>query len=91
MKSRIMQLILIISVCVLFTMTAPLAAKKLLVVATLPDYAWAAREIGGEYIEVQGTAEESTFSEDELAGMLKMANLGIKRLIKEQKKVLRWT
>jgi ribonuclease PH len=44
----------------------------------------------GEYIEVQGTAEESTFSGEELASMLKMAGAGIKRLIKEQKKTLRW-
>lgn len=44
----------------------------------------------GQYIEIQGTAEGNVFSEDELAGMLKAAKLGIKRLIKEQKKVLRW-
>ena len=44
----------------------------------------------GRYIEVQGTAEGGTFDSDELARMLKTAGLGIRRLIKEQKKALKW-
>lgn len=44
----------------------------------------------GQYIEVQGTAEGAVFGEDELEGMLRAAKRGIRRLIKEQKKVLRW-
>ncbi len=44
----------------------------------------------GEYVEVQGTAENGFFSDEDLARMLKSAGLGIKRLIREQKKVLRW-
>lgn len=44
----------------------------------------------GQYIEIQGTAEGGVFGEDDLARMLKAAKLGVKRLIREQKKVLRW-
>jgi ABC-type Zn uptake system ZnuABC Zn-binding protein ZnuA len=40
----------------LFALTASQAAEKLVVVATLPDYAWAAREIGGEHVEVHSIA-----------------------------------
>jgi len=44
----------------------------------------------GRYIEVQGTAEQETFGPDELARMLKTAGAGIRRLIKEQKRALKW-
>ena len=44
----------------------------------------------GEYIEVQGTAEGAAFGEEALARMLKTGARGIKRVIKEQKKALRW-
>ncbi len=44
----------------------------------------------GEFIEVQGTAEGNTFSRDQLDGMLKSAGSGIKKIIKAQKKGLKW-
>jgi ribonuclease PH len=44
----------------------------------------------GRYIEVQGTAEQETFGPEELARMLKTAGAGIRRLIKEQKRALKW-
>jgi ribonuclease PH len=44
----------------------------------------------GQYIELQGTAEQNPFGEKELERMLESARLGINRLIKEQKRVLRW-
>ncbi len=42
----------------------------------------------GEYIELQGTAEKQTFSEDELAQMLAQAKKGISELTRIQKQVL---
>ena len=42
----------------------------------------------GEFIEVQGTGEEATFSEEELAKLLKLAKAGIAELTAVQKKVL---
>ena len=44
----------------------------------------------GKYIEVQGTAEGAVFDRDELDAMLKTARAGIGRIIKLQKKGLRW-
>jgi ribonuclease PH len=44
----------------------------------------------GQYIEIQGTAEGGSFGEEELSLMLKNAKRCIKKLVKEQKKVLRW-
>ncbi len=41
-----------------------------------------------EIIEIQGTAEESTFSREEMNGLLDLAEKGIQELIDEQKKVL---
>lgn len=43
---------------------------------------------GGRFIEVQGTGEEATFSEKELADLLRSAKIGIKRLTALQKKSL---
>jgi ribonuclease PH len=43
-----------------------------------------------EYIEVQGTAEGETFSEEQLGRMLSAARSGIRKLIGLQKKGLRW-
>lgn len=43
---------------------------------------------GGRFIEVQGTGEEATFSEKELADLLRSAKSGIKRLTGLQKKSL---
>jgi ribonuclease PH len=43
---------------------------------------------GGEYVEVQGTGEEQTFTETQLEGMLKLAGKGIRELIALQKRTL---
>lgn len=43
---------------------------------------------GGEFIEVQGTGEKTTFSEAELASMLGLAKRGIAELVAAQKGVL---
>ena len=43
----------------------------------------------GEYIELQGTAEKQTFSEDELAQMLAQAKKGISELTRIQKRGIR--
>lgn len=43
---------------------------------------------GGRFVEVQGTGEEATFSEDELAALLKLATGGIRQLRDVQKKAL---
>ncbi len=42
----------------------------------------------GRFVEVQGTGEEATFSEDELASLLKLAKGGIKQLTLLQKQAL---
>ncbi|RCS40597.1 ribonuclease PH [Bremerella cremea] len=42
----------------------------------------------GKFIEIQGTGEEATFSEDELGKLLKLAKSGIKELTEHQKKAL---
>ncbi len=42
----------------------------------------------GEFIEIQGTGEESTFTDKELAAMLRLARGGIKKLVTIQKKAL---
>lgn len=42
----------------------------------------------GRFIEVQGTGEEATFSEKELADLLRSAKIGIKRLTTLQQKAL---
>lgn len=39
----------------------------------------------GQYVEVQGTGEESTFSDDQLAALLKLARQGISQLTQTQK------
>jgi ribonuclease PH len=44
----------------------------------------------GELIEIQGTAEDGTFTEEDLGRMLKAARAGIKKIVKEQKTGLRW-
>ena len=43
---------------------------------------------GGEYVEVQGTGEEQTFTGDQLEQMLKLAGKGIRELIALQKRSL---
>jgi len=42
----------------------------------------------GEFIELQGTGEESTFSEAELAQLLAVGKEGIKALIQAQQTAL---
>lgn len=42
----------------------------------------------GRFIEVQGTGEEATFSEDDLSAMLKLARKGIAQLVEVQSKAL---
>ena len=42
----------------------------------------------GEFIELQGTGEESTFSEDQLASMLSFGKAGISRLLELQQAAL---
>ncbi|MFZ3576378.1 ribonuclease PH [Virgibacillus sp. DJP39] len=41
-----------------------------------------------EFVEIQGTGEESTFSYDQLQNMLKLATKGLKEIIEDQKEVL---
>jgi ribonuclease PH len=43
----------------------------------------------GEYIEVQGTAEGDAFSQAQLDSMLRSAARGIKKIIREQKRILK--
>ncbi len=43
---------------------------------------------GGRFVEIQGTGEEATFSEDDLAALLKLAKVGIKQLKDVQQKAL---
>jgi ribonuclease PH len=42
----------------------------------------------GRFVEIQGTGEEATFDDEELAALLKLAKLGIRELSALQKKAL---
>ncbi|QTD41510.1 ribonuclease PH [Sporosarcina sp. Te-1] len=42
----------------------------------------------GQFVEIQGTGEESTFSRDEMNGLLDLAEQGIRELFEQQKLVL---
>jgi ribonuclease PH len=42
----------------------------------------------GRFIEIQGTGEEATFNDDELAILLKLAKTGVKQLTDIQRKIL---
>jgi ribonuclease PH len=42
----------------------------------------------GRFVEIQGTGEEATFSDDDLASLLKLARHGIKQLREQQKQAL---
>jgi ribonuclease PH len=42
----------------------------------------------GNFIEIQGTAEEGSFSHDELNKMIALASKGIKKIIEIQKEAL---
>ncbi len=44
----------------------------------------------GEFVEVQGTAEGTTFSHEQMNAMLALAQQGVMTLIQEQQKVLNW-
>jgi len=43
---------------------------------------------GGRFVEIQGTGEEATFGDDDLAALLKLAKSGIRELRDLQKKAL---
>jgi len=43
---------------------------------------------GGEFIEVQGTGEEATFSQEQLSAMLKLGEAGIRELLRAQQNAL---
>jgi ribonuclease PH len=43
----------------------------------------------GEFVEIQGSGEEATFSADQLAEMLSLGKKGIAELIEAQRVVLR--
>ena len=43
---------------------------------------------GGRFVEIQGTGEEATFGDDDLAALLKAAKTGIGRLTEIQRKAL---
>jgi len=42
----------------------------------------------GQFVEIQGTAETHPFSREELNRFISLAQRGIKRLVKTQKKLL---
>ena len=42
----------------------------------------------GRFVEIQGTGEEATFGDEDLATLLKLAKQGIKDLTSQQKKIL---
>ena len=42
----------------------------------------------GQFIEVQGTGEEATFSRSQLDRLLKLGKVGVDRITAEQKKAL---
>lgn len=42
----------------------------------------------GRFIEIQATGEESTFSERDMSDLIKLAKMGIKKLIEIQKKIV---
>ena len=42
----------------------------------------------GQFVEVQGTGEEATFTERQLSTMLKLARTGIRELVDVQQKAL---
>lgn len=43
---------------------------------------------GGRFVEIQGTGEEATFSDDDLEALLKLGRRGIKSLTETQRKTL---
>ena len=43
---------------------------------------------GGRFVEIQGTGEEATFGDDDLAALLKLAKAGIRELAQLQRKAL---
>jgi ribonuclease PH len=42
----------------------------------------------GRIVEIQGTAEEEPFSEEELLRLMRLAKIGVSQLVKQQKEVL---
>jgi ribonuclease PH len=43
----------------------------------------------GKFVEIQGSGEEAVFDEDELKELLKLAKIGVKKIIKKQDDVLK--
>ena len=43
---------------------------------------------GGEFVEVQGTAEQGTFSRNELSKLLRVAEGGLKKILRAQAKAV---
>jgi ribonuclease PH len=46
------------------------------------------RTDAGRYVEIQGTGEDATFARDDLDGLLELADIGIERLLAQQKELL---
>ncbi len=46
------------------------------------------RTDAGRYVEIQGTGEGATFARDDLDGLLELADIGIERLLAQQKELL---
>ncbi len=46
------------------------------------------RTDAGRYVEIQGTGENATFARDDLDGLLELADIGIERLLAQQKELL---
>ena len=44
----------------------------------------------GRFVEIQGTGEEATFGDDDLAALIKLAKSGIRELRELQKRRLPW-
>jgi ribonuclease PH len=43
---------------------------------------------GGRYVEVQGTGETASFSDDELRTLLRLARAGIKKILTHQRRLI---
>ena len=46
------------------------------------------RTDAGRYVEIQGTGEDATFARDDLDSLLELADVGIGRLLAQQKELL---
>jgi ribonuclease PH len=46
---------------------------------------------GGSFVEIQGTAEESSFTKQEMDEMTELASKGVRELVRIQRRVLGWS